>query len=85
MGDVAAATLSRLAALRGEFGHLSDQLQLLAEWATDHGDPESADYLDSAARFAASLQCCVPGSVRDIAQRLPLRGLDFAGDGQANV
>jgi predicted metal-dependent HD superfamily phosphohydrolase len=73
--DIATATLARLQTIRTDLLLLRTQMHVLAAWAEDNGhDPTT---FDNAAQAAAHLAAGAPAAVRDMASRLPLRGLEF--------
>lgn len=78
--DVAAHTLRRLAWMCDDFGHLYSQLLMLADYAAEHHPDLQHEFLTDSAMAAKKFTCCVPEVVRDVASRLPLRGLDFGDE-----
>jgi hypothetical protein len=77
MADVAATTLGRLGRMYDDLQALSGQLNRLAEYAAEHHPDLQHEFLAESAVAARRMTCCVPEFVRDIASRLPIRGLDF--------
>jgi hypothetical protein len=82
--DVAATTLARLAHICEEHHHLTHQLFELAEWAIENDPDGRGDELaifigDVAAslRLNCGLFDALAEGVRDIAAKLPMRGIDF--------
>ena len=77
MASCSHATLSLLASMVGGFDSLSWQLDELAGWAEDH-DLAAADWLRSAAGATAMVACSrTREAIRDLAQTLPLPGLEY--------
>lgn len=77
LADVAAHTLRRLAWMYDDFEHLHSQLCQLADYAADNHPDLQHEFLIESAMVAKRFTCCVPEVVRDLASRLPIRGLDF--------
>lgn len=78
--DVANQTLALLNDLAYDLDTLARQIDYLAAWAGEHDNPDAAEYLgNTALRMVGSLlcDCCVRSTVRDIAQTLPVRGIDY--------
>jgi hypothetical protein len=88
MADVAAAALANLTELHDSLTSLRVQLQFLSDWATNHHpdihhkdrpDMLHHEFLGAVAHMVGALTYhgCVPEMVRDIAETLPIRGLDY--------
>lgn len=80
LADVAAHTLRRLGWMYDDFEHLHSQLRQLANHAADNHPDLQHEFLTDMAMAAKKFTCCVPEVVRDVASRLPLRGLDFGAE-----
>ncbi|QIS19217.1 hypothetical protein [Nocardia terpenica] len=79
--DVAACTLDRLQRIAPELELLIWQLGMLGDYADEH--PElgiNGAFLRRMGGHVWMLAHLVPEVVRDIASRLPIRGLDFGGE-----
>jgi hypothetical protein len=77
MSDIAAHTLRRLGWMYQDLEALHSQLRLLADYAAEHQPDLGHEFLTNSAVAACKFTCCVPEVVRDIASRLPIRGLDW--------
>jgi hypothetical protein len=80
--DIAATTLTRLSTIYEELGHLSVQLDDLSDWTSDAQDDEPAAALLHDMSASLNLTCfllhqVVSDCVRDIATKLPVRGIDY--------
>jgi len=75
--DIAAHTLTRLDRMRDEFEKLAHQLRHLGRYAEQHHPDLDHEFMLMMAGAAQTFSCCLPESVRDVASRLPLRGLEF--------
>ncbi len=77
LADIAAHTLRRLSWMYDDFEHLHSQLLQLGDYAANNHPDLQHEFLTDMAMVAKKFTCCAPEVVRDIASRLPLRGLDF--------
>jgi hypothetical protein len=80
MADAAACTLYTIQALAPELYHLAEHLGELADWAREHQlDVDDAALYNIGGAISAVVHCGAE-LVRDIAQTLPLPGLEFSDD-----
>jgi hypothetical protein len=77
MADIAAATLSNLAATQRTIATLVKQFMLLAAHADHAGDEEKRERLLMSLAAACVLRADSAEAVRDMAATLPLRGLEY--------
>jgi hypothetical protein len=79
VGEITAQALARLDRLSDDLYRLGRDLRFLAEAARIAGLPTRA-YLIHEAIAVGALSSVVPEALRDIAARLPIRGLDYEED-----
>jgi hypothetical protein len=77
MADIAAATLDRLAKLNDEFDYLKFQFAALGRFMYDIDSDKGLELLGVASIIDLIRSEGVKNLVRDVAEKLPVRGIDY--------